>query len=385
MKKNDDVKFESIEKNIDSFLDDNSLSFSGITSIIIDSDNPENVEDILKIVHKCIDAFEDDFIIKLKSKPYSDVFEVMSELQAIDKNLLKDSFVETTKAYDYDGALFLMRHFGHGKIPPKAFVDKLRAGRFFERRFFPFWKVFQSIEPSVDFLTAYFNSLGQIDENGVQDLFHEQLWSNFFLLVLLLCSSFYKNDEEKSSILGQFSKEFLVLITKLSYIQNFKNSNQWNDVRASLSFLINFVALDYLKITDLFFGKKFGKLMQKSLGSVNRTKGWSTLELYYKKACEIAKQRWENGDERYHHQMAEDLLEEINEPIRDQIMAELLDKYPQKNKDPVEKQKFEDEKKRRFSYETLSFVTLKKRLRDIAKKYGKYYDPGAKYREKLGQ
>lgn len=102
---------------------------------------------------------------------------------------------------------------------------------------------------------------------------------------------------------------------------------------------------------------------------------WSALDEHYNNAIAIARGRWENGDQSLHYTMAKDILEEINDQIRDVIRAELLDKYPARDTEE-KKAAFEAEMKKRFNYETISLKTLKDKLKDTAKEFGKYFDPG---------
>lgn len=110
-------------------------------------------------------------------------------------------------------------------------------------------------------------------------------------------------------------------------------------------------------------------------GQKSMKKRWSALDEHYNNAIAMARERWENGDQSLHYTMAKDILEEINDQIRDVIRAELLDKYPARDTEE-KKAAFEAEMKKRFNYETISLKTLKEKLKDTAKEFEKYFDPG---------
>jgi len=381
MKKFDEVKYYQCAKKADKFFKENPFFSDRVTSLISESQEPKSVEDVLHLIHICIDAYENDLILKLNSKPFVDIFEIIYKLKQEDKELLKKPYLEILKSYDYDGAISFMKYVGVEKIPSKTLTDKLKAGGFFDKRFRAFCEMLNAFDVSTEGVTDYM--YGSIPEKNDYPyaMFSALSLSGVFLIFITMCSKVYSQDENKNAIIKQYASEFLVLTTKLSYVQNFKNSEYINSLQTSLLFLTNFIAIDFLKVNDLFFSKDIAKIIQRIFSSKNRKDGWSTLDQHYAMAISIAEQRWKNGDARLHHQMALDLRDEIDEPICDQILAELLDKYPTKNKDVEQNKLFEAEKMKRFRYETLSLGTLKKKLKDVAKKYKKYHDPGAKYRE----
>jgi uncharacterized protein YfbU (UPF0304 family) len=121
------------------------------------------------------------------------------------------------------------------------------------------------------------------------------------------------------------------------------------------------------------------KYFRKIASSADRSAGWKGKKSLYEKAEEMVERFLKDGDQRWHYEIAKEVTEEINEPIIEEIERELLSLFPgniyeDKNLRREYENKFRNMKQARC----ISYETLKKNIRPIAKKYNKYFNPAKK-------
>ena len=168
---------------------------------------------------------------------------------------------------------------------------------------------------------------------------------------------------------GASNVYILSLLLQIAVVQECMQC-QTSDFNRVLYYYRQLIRLDSLKIKSFFQERDYLKYATSVVGSINQNElRWDKSNRIY---CEAIKE-----DERWHHQMASFLLEKYNDPIERAIENELKQVYPNR-RILSEKMKYEKDRKRMISKEMMTKVKLLFLLKDSAKKYGRFYNPGAK-------
>jgi len=380
MKKFDEKKFDKLKVKVDKFFTNKILFYSMADDILRDCPEPQNLDDMKDLIHACISSYWELLFKSLKSKPFTDLYDIISELQKEDDINLEAPVREILKSFKYDEVFGLLRQVG-AQTPSNSYINKLKSGDLFRARFNRIVKNLRAFEPSIDSVVRFLGSSTDITKVTLKEFSEIQALVHFYGLFLKIAESIYDGDELKRDVLSENKDDFLVTITKICLIFDFMRSEGYDKVVDSLLFFTNLVAFDLAQLNELFFTSGYTEFIQKMFSSKNRKKGWSELEKQYQRAISIIDKKWDDGDTRWHYELVAEVVDEINEEIKDKILSELLAKYPSKLTNKDQQKQFEKEKEKRFNYETLSVGTLNKKIKEKAIERGRYYDPGAKYRE----
>jgi len=324
---------------------------------------------------------------KVQEKPFSDLYEIIGMLQQEDDDTLKPHIRELLQSIDYEKMFDYMKRCGLN-TPSNGYQNKLKSGNgeLFQWRFNKIVKHLRSIDKNaLAYIGSFLSNVPKVSKVSFGEFSQIQSVQIFYANLFKIASSLYRDNNDVYNALENNVEQFLNIIAKMMLIVYYANSDDATNVLNSILFFTHLTALDMSQINELAFGKEYGEFIFKKFSSENRKKGWGQLDKEYEKAIAMIVERWENGDTRWHYELTDEVAEEINEEIKDKIIAELLNKYPNKQNNKDQQEKFEKEKKKRFNYETISVGTLNKKIKDMAIACGRYYDPGAKYREKSGQ
>jgi len=387
MTKISDEKFKKVQDKVDSFFQDKTLFFMAAGEILQGSKDPKDLDEILNLIHRCIDEYGKRLFEKVQEKPFSDLYEIIGMLQQEDDDTLKPHIRELLQSIDYEKMFDYMKRCGLN-TPSNGYQNKLKSGNgeLFQWRFNKIVKHLRSIDKNaLAYIGSFLSNVPKVSKVSFGEFSQIQSVQIFYANLFKIASSLYRDNNDVYNALENNVEQFLNIIAKMMLIVYYANSDDATNVLNSILFFTHLTALDMSQINELAFGKEYGEFIFKKFSSENRKKGWGQLDKEYEKAIAMIVERWENGDTRWHYELTDDVAEEINEEIKDKIIAELLNKYPNKQNNKDQQEKFEKEKKKRFNYETISVGTLNKKIKDMAIACGRYYDPGAKYREKSGQ
>ncbi len=171
----------------------------------------------------------------------------------------------------------------------------------------------------------------------------------------------------------------LLLFVQALIVREFREKNDVS-LADSLVYLNHLIALNLLKLSSVYQKMEYIEMGAMILGQKYQNEGrWNRLISLYNEACSEAKSLWIDGDSRLHHKMVDYLLEKYNAPIVKSIEEDLRKKFPNR-RSKIEKEKYEKEMKSLLVQSTMSRQMLKKKIKDIAKEFDKYFDPGAKHR-----
>ena len=387
MTKISDEKFKKVQDKVDSFFQDKTLFFMAAGEILQGSKDPKDLDEILNLIHRCIDEYGKRLFEKVQEKPFSDLYEIIGMLQQEDDDTLKPHIRELLQSIDYEKMFDYMKRCGLN-TPSNGYQNKLKSGNgeLFQWRFNKIVKHLRSIDKNaLAYIGSFLSNVPKVSKVSFGEFSQIQSVQIFYANLFKIASSLYRDNNDVYNALENNVEQFLNIIAKMMLIVYYANSDDATNVLNSILFFTHLTALDMSQINELAFGKEYGEFIFKKFSSENRKKGWGQLDKEYEKAIAMIVERWENGDTRWHYELTDEVAEEINEEIKDKIIAELLNKYPNKQNNKDQQEKFEKEKKKRFNYETISVGTLNKKIKDMAIACGRYYDPGAKYREKSGQ
>jgi len=345
--------------------------------------DPETLDEFKQLIYNCLGEYFNHLYDSLKQEPFSTIFDVFLKVKGEDRPKLEKSLQVFFDSIDYGEVFKVIKCMLGNSIPERSY-NKLKEISNTQRQLNSLLKMIKSI----DFGPDDFMRDIIIDKNWIKSKFNEFAKINvllyFYTTLFRVTSCVYKDDEKITKLVSENQNSFLLTVAKLCLVYNFLEE-ECDEIVPLFLFFTNLVTLDFMQISELFFRKELGEIIQKKFSSINRKKGWSKLDKQYERAINIINEKWKNGDTRWHHELTAEVAEEINEDIRDKIISELLDKYPNKQTNKDQQRKFEEEKNKRFNYETLSVASLNKKIKKVAMAYGRYYDPGAKHREKSNQ
>jgi len=357
-----------------------SVVIEDVCAIFFNAGEPKSGKETLKILNDCIDAYENNFERRMSTKPFTDIFEILSELKKEKKDTLRLPFLDMLKSIDYDKICAVMRLCG-AQIPPKSCIKKLKAGGDFNFRFKKLITGIDFLKFNMDDFYNCFDALKDAKDGDFEAYFDSMFLVSTYMLMLKVCTSLYQYDDMKKEILEKNVANFVLVAVKLCIVKQYKSSKDRESILQALLVLTNFMCFDVAQLEQLVYSDKIIKKIQSANASRERKKAWKHLDEYYDRAVKLAMERWEAKDQRLHHQMANDLMTEINSPIVEKIRIEVLKEYSRKDPNQQNEDAYKDEIKKRIAYETMSVRTLKKKLQPIAVKYKRFYDPGSRARK----
>lgn len=114
-----DSELERATLKASNFINEN-IVIGNIHSIFFTAGEPSSGSETLKILNDCIDVYEANFENRMKTKPFTDVFEILQELKKEKKDALRWPFLDFLKSLEYDKIFALMRVFGGGGASKKV-------------------------------------------------------------------------------------------------------------------------------------------------------------------------------------------------------------------------------------------------------------------------
>ena len=181
----------------------------------------------------------------------------------------------------------------------------------------------------------------------------------------------FKDDPSKIALLKKHYEQYVPVAAGLTLIEWLKASPDRNKPSSILLCMAALIKLDQTKLYALFRSQEYEAYASSKQGKRHSDEQLKGLMMLESKITSMAADLWRNGDQRWHSQMARDLVEALNKPVIEKIRKELSDKYPSYETDENEKKLYQKEYNKRIKYETLSINRATEILYDVAIEFKK--------------
>jgi len=197
-----------------------------------------------------------------------------------------------------------------------------------------------------------------------------------------LCWKYMCINKDDIDLVKQCFNDYAVVKAKSIIIENLNKSDCHGNIQAVLMCLAALLRLDFVDTYAFCDSDGYKKYIVKKAGQKNAAKAHSIRKKVLNLAEPLADKKWNEGSKLLHYEMIYDIMPELNDSLREALLKELEKSYKNKtgrykNKEEYERMKLKINRGGRdFQYdEVLPYI------KKVAKRHGRYFDPGEEHRE----